>query len=123
MFDNNSFSRSELYFATLQLLRISSEWISGGMKDLENLAEAFGQFSLNLSLNRGSEGPSYYNTTKNVLRALDQNWKIVISHQKHDGDSLLGRITKKTEEVKTLRDGVRSNNPEARPIVYFSRLI
>ena len=81
------------------------------MKDLENLAEAFKRFSSYLSPNRPFESYSDYSSTRNVLRVLDQNWKIVISHQKHDGDSLLGRIKRKTEEVKTLRDGMRSNNP------------
>jgi hypothetical protein len=44
MFDNNSFSRSELYFTTLQLLRTSSKWVSGGIENLESLAEALAWF-------------------------------------------------------------------------------
>jgi hypothetical protein len=109
MFDNNSFSRSELYFTTLQLLRISSEWIRGGMEDLESVAEA-SVWDYNLPYgNRVKRSPDDP-TTLNICRVLQQNWKNVISHQKGLGKPLLHRIEKKTEEVKSLRDGVCSSS-------------
>jgi uncharacterized protein YdeI (YjbR/CyaY-like superfamily) len=80
MFDNNSFSRSELNFTTLQLLRASSEWIRGGIEDLESLAEALAWFYGALS-----DFPKRIpddQTTLNVSAVLELNWKNVISHQK-----------------------------------------
>jgi hypothetical protein len=105
MFDNSSFTRSEFYFTTLQLLRISFEWIRGSMEDLQNLAEASATCS---------DFPHYRtpirseddSTSMNVSRVLKQNWKSVLSHQKSLSEALLDRIEKKTEEVKGLQDGV-----------------
>jgi hypothetical protein len=80
MFDNNSFSRSELNFTTLQLLRASSEWIRGDIEDLECLAEALAWFYGALS-----DFPKRIpddQTTLNVSAVLELNWKNVISHQK-----------------------------------------
>ena len=119
MFDNNSFSRSELYFTTLQILRISSEWIRGGIEDLESLAGA------SVWRYRGLEAWGYgvkrsrpESTTANVSRVLEQNWENVISHQKSLGKPLLDRIEKKTEEVKSLRDGVCLSSQAPTPIIH-----
>jgi hypothetical protein len=118
MFDNNSFSRSELYFTILQLLRISSEWIRGGMEDLESLVEAsLWYYELPYVGNRAKRSPDDP-TTSNVSRVLQQNWKNVISHQKNLCKPLLDRIEKKTEEVKSLRDGVSSNCQALQPIIH-----
>jgi hypothetical protein len=48
--------------------------------------------------------------TVSVRTVLEQNWKNVISHQKSLAKPLLERIEKKTEEVKSLRDGVRKSS-------------
>ncbi|PVH71384.1 hypothetical protein DL98DRAFT_371537, partial [Cadophora sp. DSE1049] len=90
MFDNNSLSRSELffYFTTLQLLRISSEWIRGGMEDLKSLAEASAWYYKGLPDSDGPKRSHDDPTSLNVSRVLEQNWK------------------NKTEEVKSLRDGL-----------------
>jgi hypothetical protein len=80
MFDNYSFSRSELYFTTLQLLRISSEWISGGVEDLEALAESSMWYFRDLSKYRRPQRSHDDPTTLNISRVLQQNWKNVIPH-------------------------------------------
>ncbi|KAN0102633.1 hypothetical protein V8E51_010946 [Hyaloscypha variabilis] len=106
MFDNDPFPRSDLYFTVLQLLRISADWISESLKDLESLAEASQImceiFTKSPDKRRGRQDP----VTVSVRTVLEQNWKNVISHQKSLAKPLLERIEKKTEEVKSLRDGL-----------------
>jgi hypothetical protein len=118
MFDNSSFSRSELYFTTLQLLRISSEWIRGGMEDLESLAEASACHYISLSDGHHVKKSYTDHTIHHVTNVLLQNWKNVISHQKLLCKPLLDRIERKTEEVKSLRDGVSSSRQVVRAIIH-----
>jgi hypothetical protein len=71
MFDNNSFSRSELYFTILQLLRISSEWIRGGMEDLESLVEAsLWYYELPYVGNRAKRSPDDPTTSTEEVKSL-----------------------------------------------------
>jgi hypothetical protein len=105
MFDKDPFPTSELYFTILQLLRLASDWIRGSLEDLETLAESwdFYRYFTKLPAKRnGLQDP----VTVNVTKVLKKNWKNVISHQKSLAKPLLDRIEKKTEEVKSLRDGV-----------------
>jgi hypothetical protein len=118
MFDNNSFTRSELYFATLQLLRISSEWIRGSMEDLESLAQGTEIYLFEIQAYLRPERDDHDPTTANVARVLRQNWKNVLAHQKRLGKPLLDRIEKKTEEVKSLRDGVGLSSQALTSIIY-----
>jgi hypothetical protein len=113
MFDNDPFPRSELYFTILQRLRISADWISESLKDLESLAEA-SQIMCEEGVTkspderRGRQDP----VTVSVRTVLEQNWKNIISHQKSLAKPLLERIEKKTEEVKSLRDGVSKSSQD-----------
>jgi hypothetical protein len=105
MFDNDPFATSELYFTILQLLRIASDWIGEGINDLESLAKIsqwYFEFFGTPRRSGGSQDP----VTLNVWKVLERNWKHVISYQKSLAKPLLERIGRKTEEVKSLRDGV-----------------
>ena len=97
MFDD-SFERSALYFSVLQLLRIFTEWIHGTGRDLELCATETSESNL---LNNAFEPEE--------LEQISKNWKIITSHYSEVERRLLLRIGEKTEEVKSLRDGVSSN--------------
>jgi hypothetical protein len=114
MFDNELFATSELYFTILQLLRIASDWIREGMEDLENLAgqsQVFIDFHFTLA-RRGGEVPATVDVSEVVSEVIERNWENVVSHQKSLAKPLLERIEKKSEEVKSLRDGVCLNSKE-----------
>jgi hypothetical protein len=97
MFDDH-FERSELYFTILQVLRVFGEYIRTLSLDLHYLDEVF-----------SPNGPSDFplkDMRPDELRVMRENWKTVMeAHQKAE-KRLLGRLSDKTEEVKSLRDGV-----------------
>jgi hypothetical protein len=91
MFDD-SFTRSEVYFTTLQLLRIFGKWIRDTGRDLRNTAD----FDNDEAKWVGVEH----------LKVLNDNWKAILEHYDKEAESLLQRIADKTAEVESLRDGV-----------------
>jgi hypothetical protein len=83
MFDGPNFERSRSYFSALQLLRIFSDHIKETRKDLRtNLVH----------LERKGLKFGNFQETLRILREFEE--------------MLLERIDRKTEEIKTLRDGV-----------------
>jgi hypothetical protein len=110
MFDNDPFPRSELYFTILQLLRISADWISESLTDLESLARTSQRFCEKFTKPPDERWGRQDPVTVSVCTVLKQNWENIISNQKSLAKPLLERIEKKTEEVKSLRDGVCKNN-------------
>jgi hypothetical protein len=87
MFDLD-FERSRLYFTILQVLRIFGECIRTVSPDIRALDSLFLRHS-----------------------ALDSNWNFITKQQKNAEERLLRRLLDKTEEVKSLRDGVQDYNP------------
>lgn len=85
MFDGPNFERSRSYFAALQLLRIFSDRIKETRQDLIQAIEALHQ------------DVSPFESTG--LKEAESR--------------LLQRIDRKTEEIKTLRDGVGRVEPSA----------
>lgn len=102
MFDNDPFQRSKLYFTIIQLLRIASDWIRESMEDLKSLSEHTNHLA-KLQSFRDSRSSL---VTASSGKILEQNWKKVIAYQRSIGKPLLDRIERKTEGVKSLRDGV-----------------
>jgi hypothetical protein len=96
MFDDD-FARSRLYFTILQTLRIFGECVRSVSADLRALDSLF--FSDLMTIRDPS--PSH-----DEILAFSSNWKYVTEHQKTAEDRLLRRLLDKTEEVKSLRDGV-----------------
>jgi hypothetical protein len=96
MFDDD-FERSKLYFTILQILRIFGEYIRTMSADLHQLDNLFVTETQGfpLSLMRPDE-----------LRIIRSNWESVLKVQKSAEKRLLDRLLDKTEEVKSLRDGV-----------------
>ena len=101
MFDE-SFGRSKLYFATLQILRMFSDLIRETGRDLR-------------AVNRNSPqlfGDKFYLYLKNKwggtedIDGLVTNWKLILEFQNAAENKLMDRIKSKTAEIESLRDGV-----------------
>lgn len=96
MFDT-SFRLSKLYFTVLQLLRIMAEWIEGSLDDQKRLREQW--------WNGWNRQPLALTVDEKAI--IDKNWDTIISSMEPRTQYFLDRINRKTEEVKSLRDGVR----------------
>jgi hypothetical protein len=96
MFDNN-FERSKLYFTILQILRIFGEYIRTMAADLHHLDNLFMAGNRGFPLNKMGQ---------DELHVMRSNWELVFKAQKAAEKRLLDRLSDKTEEVKSLRDGV-----------------
>ncbi|OTB16432.1 hypothetical protein K445DRAFT_58648 [Daldinia sp. EC12] len=91
MFDS-TFERSRLYFTVLQALRIFSEWIEESARELQQLKQ---DFDANIQFNM-------------ARREIDELWDKVIAIHGASSKSLIDRIEKKEEEIKSFRDGLFS---------------
>ncbi|KAK0672418.1 hypothetical protein QBC41DRAFT_25013 [Cercophora samala] len=103
MFDT-SFERSRVYFKTLQMLRIFADAIRETGRDLQEMDPE--------KLIQGNFRRAGYDV-RDILRqepledkALWNNWKILLDFQQQTEEKLLRRITEKTEEITSLRDGL-----------------
>jgi hypothetical protein len=107
MFDT-SFARSRAYFKTLEMLRIFADTIRETGRDLQEMDP---ERLLQRSFRRAGWDVRYFlrdDPTKD--EALWENWRILSEFQRGAEDRLLRRITEKTEEIKSLRDGVSASN-------------
>ncbi|XDG04011.1 hypothetical protein ABKA04_003626 [Annulohypoxylon sp. FPYF3050] len=95
LFDN-SFERSELYFTVIQLLRIIRQWAEESMADHIALQQEWLQARSHLG----------FNFTDNELRNIERNWDTILFQADIRTKRLFNRIDQKTEEVKSLRDGL-----------------
>lgn len=96
MFDN-AFQRSRVYFEVLQMLRLFSNYIGVTGSDLQGsvLDKVFIPVSQ----------PTFVKESEKILR---NNWELLKLHQSEAQERLLQRISKKMEEVMSLRDAVCS---------------
>jgi len=88
---NKSFSQLQAYLETLEHLAIASDWIRETMRDIRRLS-------------RVKSGLDVYSPAAQEI--LTQNWNIIRSTVENHEFNLQARIKTKTEEVKSLRDGV-----------------
>lgn len=65
--------------------------------DLRALNDVFSRNALN------SQG---WNPNPDELRDFGSNWEYIIKHEKDAEERLLRRLSEKTEEITSLRDGV-----------------
>lgn len=108
MFDS-TFERSRLYFTVLQALRIFSEWIQESGRELQQLKQDFDANIQSSGTRRGSIGSSSGSESPNffmIMKEIDEAWEKVISIHGASSKSLIDRIEKKEEEIKSFRDGV-----------------
>jgi hypothetical protein len=94
MCDNRGLERSHLYFETLQILRVMTEWVHGSLEDL-------------------SETKNWW-TSQRIFRPNQEfdeltilsNWDVLVTRHSELARQILERVDRKTEDIKTLRDGV-----------------
>ncbi|KAK4151153.1 hypothetical protein C8A00DRAFT_17399 [Chaetomidium leptoderma] len=103
MFDS-SFARSRAYFKTLEILRIFGDIIRETGRDLQEMDP---ERLLQGSFRRAGWDVRYFLRDDPVTdKALWENWRILSEFQVGAEGRLLRRITEKTEEIKSLRDGL-----------------
>ncbi|KAK7754727.1 hypothetical protein SLS62_003285 [Diatrype stigma] len=100
MFDA-SFKRSRFYFEVIQLLRIFSDMIRETGRDLQTMV-ADPHMANHLSWYDDHNDASRENS-KRLLRA---NWDLVEMHQRAAEHRLLDRITQRSGDIQSLRDGL-----------------
>ncbi|KAL2820558.1 hypothetical protein BDW59DRAFT_164598 [Aspergillus cavernicola] len=96
MFDHELFSKSDQYFAVLQVLRICTEWIEGTLRDLKELCQEIEAGLLDTEL----EIPAPDQEGLNAIITA------VIADSEMRFRPLLERIERKVADVKGLRDGL-----------------
>lgn len=103
MFDDESFARSKLYFGSIQLLRVFSDWIEESKADFEHLLKDTTEYLGGIRLECTGEGETEVNT-KPFLSAIEKSAK----EQEIRFQALLDRIKKKQSDINSLRGGVSS---------------
>ncbi|KAK3693000.1 hypothetical protein B0T22DRAFT_370630 [Podospora appendiculata] len=94
MFDE-SFQRSQVYFTVLETLRISGDWVDEVAKTYKQLRR---QWNDNVEPSKVFDAADW--------RALEAGWDAVDRLITDRAALLQDRIDRKTEEVKSLRDGL-----------------
>lgn len=95
MHDKSS-QHAESHFQIMQLLRIATLWIQTTKKDLNSLRD-------------GIMGGSSRSLDHRWDDQMNRNWEKTLHVLDLQSELLSRRIDKKAEEVKSLRDGVRSD--------------
>jgi len=98
LFDD-SFDRSRLYFLVLEMLRVSRGWVDKTIQDWDVLYQQW------IREVRPSEV-----FDEADLQATEHAWGIVTAMVQAEGKLLKDLMDRKSEEVKSLRDGVRSSS-------------
>ncbi|KAI2639119.1 hypothetical protein GGS26DRAFT_376989 [Hypomontagnella submonticulosa] len=108
MFDS-SFERSRLYFTVLQTLRIISEWVHESERELQQLKRDFYANFQSSIARRGSIGSNGSDAPPTAfINEIDKAWEELIAMHSSSSQSLLNRIEKKEEDIKSFRDGLFS---------------
>ena len=100
MFDD-SFEHSPYYFKVLQVLRKFGDTIHGSLDDLKAGRKVWDAWKFDL---HKSQGTHPFLNSKELIAS---NWDTVVSYHQLLTKELLSRVEMKTEEVKSLRDGVQ----------------
>ncbi|SPO02512.1 uncharacterized protein DNG_05185 [Cephalotrichum gorgonifer] len=107
MYDSHTLERSSHYFEMLHILRIFSQVISENRSNIEDLVSRVNAHPMLFS-----GWPRWSNETREesqlINRVRDHNWKVIFALQEKAAERLLGKIERKTEEIKNLRDGLFS---------------
>jgi hypothetical protein len=115
MYDDSDLAVSELYFFISQMLRFASAWIQESIDDLHALKQHIESKHLSPEEKKKDPQASFLpddlDAQAAVLEVFRQNWESLTSTQRKFADKLFARINRMQEEVKTLREGVRSRRP------------
>ncbi|KAK1833076.1 hypothetical protein QBC39DRAFT_346720 [Podospora conica] len=105
MYGDASMQESELYFALLQLLRIFAQSIRETSSHLEILHD---QFVQRLAHNQafGIRNVHVADLDDEKYHVLERNWQRVLKHQREVAGTILSRISRKTDDITSLRAGL-----------------
>ncbi len=103
----SSFDRSRVYFKTLEMLRIFGDTIRETGRDLQELDP---NRLLHGSFRRAGWDVRDFLEEPLADKALWENWRTLSEFQVAAEQRLLRRIAEKTEEIKSLRDGVSTSH-------------
>lgn len=106
MYDDEQLSQSEIYFSILQLLRVFDETITRGERDLQSLADSCCNHIEMVAQNSHKGVVEEEEEEAAALKIIAENWKIIVSSHKTSAGELLERINRKTEDIKSLHDGL-----------------
>ncbi|KAK0611713.1 hypothetical protein B0T14DRAFT_334170 [Immersiella caudata] len=108
MVDTSDLKLSDFYFAVIQILRIAAEWIQESMDHLRHTVDDMERLYLATTSDPqfASFLPASADSRDVMLIVFKQNWESVMQEQRQIGNALLGRVAKKMEETKSLRDGL-----------------
>ncbi|KAI1495191.1 hypothetical protein F5X96DRAFT_206690 [Biscogniauxia mediterranea] len=105
MFDS-TFERSRLYFRVLETLRVFSEWIEESGRELKRLRSDYSAAADPGYKRRGSVDGD--NGDPPFAKEIDNAWDELLTFHASASKSLLDRIRKKNEEIKSFKDGLFS---------------
>lgn len=109
MVDGRDLNLSEFYPAVLQILRIAADWIQESMDDLRWMVDDMERLYFSPRTDRFATFlPPEPKARDAAIEVFRQNWQSVKTYQQRLGKALLDRITRKQEEVESLRDSVSS---------------
>jgi hypothetical protein len=95
--------QDQLYFGSIQLLRVFSDWIEESREDFENLSK-YSVIYLNDPVD--VDGEKVEIDKKSLISAMEKS----AEEQKIRFQALLDQIKKKQNEIESLRDGVSIPN-------------
>lgn len=101
MLDNNNLDRSDQYFQILQLLRVVTRWIQESQKDLARMGKEW-SWKPRFRGKHVVAAKEVLDTDEKIVR---DNWRVLISHHTTLSEELFREIDRKTEDIKSLRDG------------------
>lgn len=113
MLDDRELKKSDLYFEALQLLRYMTEWIDQSEEDIAKLLKDWEE----QKIRREDEfcdlfiGVSLRDSLLVDELAVSGNWEIIRSKHGFLVEGLLKDINRRTEDIKSLRDGVSYTKP------------
>ncbi|KAI1500819.1 hypothetical protein F5X99DRAFT_385071 [Biscogniauxia marginata] len=108
MFDS-TFERSRLYFRVLETLRVFSEWIQESQRELERLRSDHNAIAYPEYKRRGAIGEDNGKRPSTpFMKEINDAWEELINFHSATSKSLLDRIEKKNEEIKSYKDGLFS---------------
>jgi hypothetical protein len=102
MFDDVSFSRSELYFNVQQLCRVFSQCIEDTISNLHKHYHSF------MKDEKSARFPKSAIHRKALYDAVSLKWPALIESRESKLRDVLNRLDRKRAEVESLQDGVRS---------------
>ncbi|KAI1372752.1 hypothetical protein F4677DRAFT_431417 [Hypoxylon crocopeplum] len=107
MLDDAELKKSDRYFGVLQLLRIMTHWVEQSKEGIEKLPKDWDERHSGLYFDiRGLHIPCDRRKIELDASVISKNWEILVHRHKTLAEGLLKEIGRRTEDIKTLRDGL-----------------